>query len=64
MATLVALIQALPQLLKLLNYVIKIIKKTDSEKRREALGKLDLAIEKANQTNDLRDLSKWLSRRL
>jgi hypothetical protein len=65
MATVLALIEALPQLLKLVGFIIDSVKKTPAEKRREALAQLDAAITKAyGPEPDLTDLSKWFGKRL
>jgi len=58
-----AALQALPQLLKLINWFITTMKKTPAEKRRESLIDFDKAMDKANK-NDLGDLSKWFGKRL
>lgn len=39
-------------------------KKTESEKRRDALAERDKAIEEAKKNNDLRAIAKWIGKRL
>jgi hypothetical protein len=64
MATLTAILSAIPALLKLLGFFVDMISKTDGEKRRESLADLDRAIDLAKEKNDLTELSKWLGKRL
>lgn len=52
----------LASVLKFASFLIDKYKKTPSEKRRESLAQLDVAIEAAHK-KDLTDLSKWLGNR-
>ena len=38
--------------------------KTPDQKRRESLVQLDKALKKAKEEHDLKDLSKWMGKRL
>lgn len=64
MATLMAILAALPQLLSLISFFVDSIKKTPAEKRRDALIEFDNAIKLAKEKNNLTDLSKWFGKRL
>jgi hypothetical protein len=51
-------------LLKLFLIMYEKLQKTPPEERRKTLAEFDASVEKAKQTKDLRDLSKWFGRRL
>ena len=50
--------------IKLAILIFEKTKTSEAEVRREALSKLDQAIEKAKVDKDMRDLSKWIGERL
>lgn len=64
MAIVTAILGAIPTLLKIIMMVIEAMKKSPKEKRRQVLAELDSAFKKAKETKDVRDLSKWLGKRL
>jgi hypothetical protein len=51
-------------LVKLFLIFYEKFKNTTPEERRAALSELDAAVEKSKDAKDLRDLSKWLGRKL
>lgn len=64
MATLTALIAALPQLIGLINLFVNTIKATPAEARRDSLVAFDDALKKAADKKDLTALSIWFGKRL
>jgi hypothetical protein len=50
--------------LKFFMLIYQKTQKTKAEERRAALQELDVALEKAKASGDLRELSKWIGKKL
>lgn len=64
MSLALAILGAIPTLLKLIMMIVEGLRKTPGEKRRESLAELDKALKLAKDKNNLKELSTWFGKRL